>query len=367
MADLSRTAFLAIRKAFLIAVATTFIGLIIPGLVAYKEQVFDSEAMERHAIAFLSPEVQVEFQRYHISKADAERKMIEINTAFLSPGTLTNEQVASLNAQRSVAEKLATARPPVYFLPFYLSSAMLTWVLTLTPVAWLALLFHPGKSPFRGLNRKYVISTGFLAYVSYQWTVWTRYFVLKNNGRKVVGFANYDVSHAAFWLQELHTILFWLLLSLVCYQWLQFAEEQSRNSLKSGSTLSDVARRLSDAFLKWQLASLLLALTFFPFTAFYWEQVVNSGDVRFLPAAIILHVMWFGIWAVVTVPLFQAMSRWRNFKELALEGVLNGRSTTDVVQALDAAEPIGDWAKAASAFLTALSFVAPLTRALLLR
>ena len=50
-----------------------------------------------------------------------------------------------------------------------------------------------------------------------------RYFVLKNNGRKVIGFANYDISHAGFWIQEAQTVLFFALLSGVCFQWLEFA------------------------------------------------------------------------------------------------------------------------------------------------
>lgn len=165
-------------------------------------------------------------------------------------------------------------------------------------------------------------------------------------------------------MQEFNTILFWLLLSVVCFQGLRLAKSLGHAKQES-APLTKVAGCLSDMFLRWQLTSLMLALSFFPFTAFYWDLVVRSKDARFLPAAIILHVMWSIAWVIISVPLFQAWSRWRAFKTLALENALKSQTTKDVTEALAAAEPIGDWAKAISGTLTTLSFAAPLMKALL--
>jgi hypothetical protein len=44
---------------------------------------------------------------------------------------------------------------------------------------------------------------------------------------------------------------------------------------------------------------------------------------------------------------------------------MNRGDAESTIKSLDAAEPIGDWAKAISASLTALSFVAPLAKAIL--
>lgn len=195
--DIESKVFYLIRKAFLIAVATTVIGLLVPGFSAYEEGIFDAESMINHAAPMLEPKVQEQLRHYQQLKSGAEQKLLEINKIFMAQGPLTNEQIAALTAQRTVAEQLAQANPPVTFLPFYLSSAMLLWVLSLTPLAWLALLLYPGRSAFDSLSPFQVVGTGLLAHVSYQWTVWMRYFVLKNNGRKVVGFANYDISHVS--------------------------------------------------------------------------------------------------------------------------------------------------------------------------
>jgi hypothetical protein len=203
------------------------------------------------------------------------------------------------------------------------------------------------------------LSAGLLVYVSYQWTVWTRYFVLKNNGRKGIGFANYDVSHAGFWVQEFQTVLFFACLSIVCFQWLEFAGRMTRVTQENTGTLKNVTELVSKMFLRWQLTSFLLALSFFPFTAFYWEQVVHVKDMRFLPAAIIPHSIWAASWIVISVPLFVAWSNWRAYKIALLEHIVAGSSGDAIIKTLEAAEPIGVWAKALSATLTLVSFAAP--------
>jgi hypothetical protein len=362
--DLSYSAFKVIRKAFGIAVITTFIGLILPGIVAYTDGVFDSESMARQITPRLPQPLRDSIEKYQTLKAAAERKLYEIKTQFVTGSQLTPEQITSLNSQRLVAERLASAPPPVTFLPFYLSSGMLLWVTALTPLAWLALIFYPGSSPFKFLHPARVIITGIILHVCYQWTVWTRYFVLKSKGRKVIGFANYDVSHGGFWVQELETILFWLLLSMICFQWLEHAQRSTPTGIDCQS-MPALADRVSTSFLRWQSTSLLLALGFIPFTAFYWDLVVNAHDMRFLPAAIILHVLWFSAWSVTSIPLFLSVSGWRKFKTHKISEAMDSGGAESIVQSFDAAEPVGDWAKVLSAALTALSFMAPLAKAIL--
>jgi hypothetical protein len=357
-------AFYMIRRGFIVAVFTTLIGLILPGLTAYKVGIFDEESMSKTMAAKLPPEEQRDIEHYRATKAAAKEKIKEIDSIFASNQILSNDQVSSLNAQLSIAHRLVTADPPVTFLPFYLSSGMLTWVFTLTPLAWLALVFYPGISPFEQLKIGKVFACALLGYISYQWTVWMRYFVLQNNGRKVIGFANYDVSHATFWFQEFHTILFWTLMSMVAFQWLAVADFNSRKSRVAGETLSQMTSDLSKAFLQWQLTSLLLALSYFPFTTFYWNLIVTFHDLRFLTAAIILHTMWLIIWAIISTPLFQSWKRWQEFKINAFEDILGGKTDGASLETLNAAEPIGDWAKAISASLTALSFLGPLLKAI---
>jgi hypothetical protein len=191
-----------------------------------------------------------------------------------------------------------------------------------------------------------------------------RYFVLQNNGRKVIGFANYDVSHAAFWFQECHTILFWILMSMVAFQWLAVADLTSGRTHAEEETLSQVTSDLSKGFFQWHLTSLLLALSFFPFTTFYWDLIVISHDLRFLTAAIILHAMWLVVWAIISTPLFQSWKRWQEFRIKTFEEILGGKADGVSLETLNAAEPIGDWAKAISASLTALSFLGPLLKAI---
>lgn len=365
MAEFTGSAYSIIRRGFVIAVFTTVIGLILPGIVAYRQGIFDEEAMSKHMTPKLPIEEQREIEHYRTTKAFAKEKLAQIDSIFASQQVLTSAQVTALKTQRAVAQELATAHPPVTFLPFYLSSGMLTWVLTLTPLAWLALLFYPGRGPFEHLNPLRTVSTALLGYVAYQWTVWTRYFVLQNNGRKVIGFANYDVSHAAFWFQELHTVLFWLLMSMVVFQWLEAANADRRRAHQQNPTLDWLSNDLSGTFLRWQLTSLLLALSFLPFTTFYWNLIVLSHDLRFLPAAIILHVIWLVVWIIITTPLYQSLRRWRQFKITIFDEILTGNAPEVQLKVLEAAEPIGDWAKVTSASLTAFSFLAPILKAVI--
>ena len=152
MSEFTTSAHSIIRRGFVIAVCTTVIGLVLPGIVAYREGFFDEAAMSKRMTTKLPIEEQREIEHYATTKAMAKEKLFQIDSMFASQQILTNEQVAALNAQRSVAQELVSAQPPVTFLPFYLSSGMFTWVLTLTPLAWLALLFYPGQSPFEHLN-----------------------------------------------------------------------------------------------------------------------------------------------------------------------------------------------------------------------
>jgi hypothetical protein len=366
MTDISSKVYSLFHKAVLIGAATAFVGLILPGLVAQHDRVFNREKMIDKVEPKLPSEMRKQIDDYQTLKNNADQALVDIDKKFVDPKKPpTTEEIATLTAQRAVAERLADAKPPVTFMPFYLSPAMLLWVLSLTPLAWLAFLMYPGRNALGSLNPVAVVAGGMLAYVSYQWTVWMRYFVLKNQGRKVIGLANYDASPAEFWLQEINTILFWLLLSVVCFQWLHYAQSWRTKVIQEDISLTDVTNQLSISFLRWQLASLLLALTFFPFTHFYWDLIVHSNDERFLLAAIILHTMWASVWAIISVPLFQAWWQWRGYKARALEQAMHKANSDSVVKILEAAEPIADWAKIVSATLALLSFVSPIVKVFL--
>jgi hypothetical protein len=113
------------------------------------------------------------------------------------------------------------------------------------------------------------------------------------------------------------------------------------------------------------VSSLLLALSLFPFTTFYWSLIVESHDLRFLTAAIILHVIWVVVWIIITTPLYQSLLRWRQFKIAIFDEILADNAPEAKLKVLEAAEPIGDWAKVISASLTALSFLAPILKAVI--
>jgi hypothetical protein len=149
LTTISSKAFYMIRRGFIVAVVTTLIGLILPGITAYKEGIFDEESMSKTMASKLPPEEQKDIEHYRVTKIAAKEKIQEIDSIFASTQILSNDQVSSLNAQLSIAHRLVSADPPVGFLPFYLSSGMLTWVFTLTPLAWLALVFLPRKKSFR--------------------------------------------------------------------------------------------------------------------------------------------------------------------------------------------------------------------------
>jgi hypothetical protein len=70
------------------------------------------------------------------------------------------------------------------------------------------------------------------------------------------------------------------------------------------------ALRLANVFSRWQLESLILGLGFLPWTAYYWYVCIVRLDYRFTPSAMMMHLIWLGTWALLSVPLWIVWHVW---------------------------------------------------------
>jgi hypothetical protein len=76
MTNISSKTFDLLLKGFLITSITTIIGLILPGLSAYRAGVFDAEMMAEHVTPSLPPELRSKISDYREAKARAQRSLV---------------------------------------------------------------------------------------------------------------------------------------------------------------------------------------------------------------------------------------------------------------------------------------------------
>ena len=143
-------------------------------------------------------------------------------------------------------------------------------------------------------------------------------------GRKLYSFVHWDISHTECILQELRAFGFMLLVAifvaLVDSVTRQLktrcsTEEHAAVSLRD---LANSAVMNFDLLRLWQFSSLLLALVFIPWSYFFWDHIVSLYDVRYLPAAIGIHLIWLCCWYQATRPLVISLQNWRTLKLIAV-------------------------------------------------
>ncbi len=209
-----------------------------------------------------------------------------------------------------------------------------------------------------------------LAYPMYQGPVWARNTFLTSEARKVFSFANYEISAPCFWMQEVNTLIFFLILWGVLAQWSTFYAVR-RVELRRARVEQigmHTLRLVTDTFIHWQAASVILGLGFIIFTGVFWDLVIVSGDRRYLLPAFVMHALWAWSWWIISLPL---LITWQEFSRKKTELLLH-RSQPTVrkedetnYETLENLSPISLWNGIGSVATGILSFAFPILHAAL--
>jgi hypothetical protein len=350
-----------------IALISFLIGTIVPGLVSASTGVFyQKDIRDKILKKSLEPISSSEIQ------ADRLRKRLrEIDDELIALGTgnphLDNMQ-SLISIRRIVEDDLNRLEHTFSIAPFFLNDLMFAWSAMYTALG--ALLFIMSPRPSRMNSLSWPIVGALLGlYVLYQGPVWMRNFVLSNEQRHVFSFANYDISRAAFFMQEVNTVLMFVLIALLWHRWMELYQDRQKeleSSRGDGLTVDQVSG-ISDDFLRWQICSALLALGFMAFTGAFWDLVVVNQDRRYLLPAIIIHLAWGFSWILISLPLF---ATWRVFNLKKTEMLLAEVATSGsgqkegVLKVLQDLTPVSMWNGFGSVLTAAASFIFPLIHAL---
>jgi hypothetical protein len=370
------------RKLVLIPLASIIAGLIIPALIAHFTGVFylaDIKCRIKCKIKEPAKSRITEFYELQDrlrSRIKCARQLV-LHRVDKTPAEVS-ESINALKALSAYESEVEDSKSVFNVAPFFLNEIMLIWTVQYTLLGWLISILNPARllSIKRWIRPLILIALGL--YVTYEWPVWMRNFVLTDEGRHIFSFANYDLSPWSFWAQELNTILYCLLLAALWLQWTAFFEhrrsqlaiELSGNPLEAALSASSL-RRLSYTFLHWQACSALLAVAFVFFTGAFWEFVFAHKDLRYLIPAITIHVVWGITWWLMSLPLLVTWYSWQSLRSQAMANLAShGAGTTDErelkLNLLSKAKPVEFWNLVASGVIAAASFVWPLVKPFIL-
>ena len=301
-----------------VLLAALLLGIVLPFVVNYAAGTLDSDGVKTHLEpapkALLQPVDDASKRRHRALDAVEERLLVAATAAAHEPVS----ELLQLKTQLLKEEK--EPRPIVIY--GYLNDNMPLWPLFYAGLGWLATLLVPGRigKPTwpTGKVTIRVPVLFFCILIFYRWPAWYRNSPpLGQIGRKVYAYSNRDVSHSAFWAQEIMAALVCVLLTIVWEQWLRFFEQRSREldeqvSAPAGSMIIDPRRieRLHDTFLHWQLSSVMLAIAFLYSTFFFWARVAVDSDRRYIADALSTHLLWITTWLIISAPLFITWRDW---------------------------------------------------------
>lgn len=370
-----RSPYSIVIRALLLAMAALTLTLITPGYLAYRWGVFYNEQL-RMAVPTLvdvAPEVRAAFVRYN-QLQDARKARIAVLDERLVQ-TDPRDAAPLIALRNTLATQAADSKPPYSFIAFYLSQQTLLWPAIYTCLLWTIVFFPPAKDATSGRVLRSA-STWLLAvclHAFYQWPLWTRNFVLRNEeGRTIYAYPNWDVNWKSFWVQEVVVFGFFVLLATLWQQWLAHFNDVRQSIRREtdaeyhGLLDDHRGRALAEAFRHWIYCSVIVSIGFFAFTAFFWDLIGKLHDRRYLISAILIHTLWGMTWIVISLPMLTRANDWSERRMRVLRDLI-GRGGIDSVRAdlevIKQLEPISMFTIVVANITSITSFVLPVVQA----
>ncbi len=318
-----------LRKFAWIALLSVLVGAVLPGLVAFHEEVFYRDQTE---------------QRVRSRKADAENALEEFN----KERTRINIEISVLDGKISVASPADNAlpalvslrqadqlqlqkKPPISIQPFYLHVLMYFWPVMYCGLSTVIFIIRPcgSQRSLRSMLRAPTlwlalgIFSGFVA--PFVFRVFAAPFAAQ--GRTVYAYCNPDISLISFLIQLFNFVLMSWLLAVIWSQWSESASEQ-RGALLQASDKAPAAdfqllSELSRQFLRWQVTFVAISMGFATYTGVFWTQIVRNGDKRFWYEAIAAHGIWVITIVLTATPLGVTWGAWRRHKLRTITDLIN--------------------------------------------
>jgi len=205
---------------------------------------------------------------------------------------------------------------------------------------------------------------GVLSYLLFQGPNWFRNTELGRVGRTIYTFVNIDVDAPSFFLQEARAFIFTILLGIIWSINEHNRIEQKRAIVKIYKDLSEknllkLSIRLRKTFYEWQRDTILIIILFVPWTWFYWKNISVYGDQRYLFAAIIFHTFWIVSIIIITMPFLLLSYGWWKLKLNCLLNYSSDNSLTKTQSLIYGLDPIPRGQLFFSGITTFISLISP--------
>ncbi|RFM32669.1 hypothetical protein [Chitinophaga silvisoli] len=354
-----------ILKVISTIIVSILLGVFIPGIVMHYNHSFSEEDV----VSKLKPNNKKQYELY---------KQVNYQIANRRDSLLSNLKDSAILENHACLDSIITEisnldelhnkiHSPIIIAPFYPRNK----VLILFPLAYLGsmlLLLFPLNFRFK-LKRSMYVLILFLLILMARWPTWMRNTSLGNIDRHVFSVNNYDISRLGFFVQEVQVLIYLVILTYIVCKWFSYtnhliARFKSRYIL-SESYIMSVYDQLRKRYMEWQLASFFLALAFGYYTYYFWSTISESHDYRYLPQAIMTHILWGLLWLIISFPLiiskhYQLRLR-TNYLQRAAGNSLTPEQTIRIKEILSI-DPISSQNQVISTLIGGITFLFPLIK-----
>ncbi len=208
--------------------------------------------------------------------------------------------------------------------------------------------------------------------------------------RVLFAFTNSDFCLPCFVMLEINWIIYLFILVMIWYQWSAYLKSHINYLIKNQNNNTKILEYaldhvnmdcLSKLFLEWQVASIMLAMAFIPFTMYYYG-LFKLDDQRYFLDVIIIHSLWAFSWLIISLPLGFSAYKWRLRRSHAISTlstyIRKGLSSNDnidrdhqgVIQSsvesylklMTDFQPINFWNIMTSSIIAAIAFLSPVIK-----
>lgn len=376
-------------------------ALLFPAVVASYGEVFWQEDLEKRVDqdetlkANLKPDFDDRWKEFKIRKQTRKQ---EIDKLKIHEDLTKQKQLAQLREEQNADA------PPIVLIPFFRSPQMWLRPVEWMCLAWLIILARPPGAILPPWRWWWIIAP-MLLYTGSAWPHYLRNFWqdTTDRGRIVFAYPNWDIHPWSFVMQEVDHFLFSLGLAVLWWQWATYSglvnqqlnnliipEEETKQRAyniwhcrgeQEGAAQNDQQNwnmavvelrferinvdlaRLSETYVRWQVASLLLVVPFAFDTWFYYKLVGEYRDFRYISSAVLYHALWGVSWIMLSLPVFFAWHHWHTVRILVLTDIAaRPPESQEVLKALLELQPVPFWNLSITIVGTVGAFLLPLIK-----
>lgn len=270
-----------------------------------------------------------------------------------------NSQVEALLETYSKVTEYENAKPSQIRIAKYANSKARHYFFVSYLALCVLVMIHVANSRQSLFSKSHIVYSCWFAsifFLLFHWSNWWRNGPWGQSDRVLFSYAHFDISPVGFAMQEFQA----LGMLMICGYFAAIALESNGERPSSNEGPVAISSHAKREFELWQIRSLLLAVSFLPWTMFYWRIVTEIGESRYFPSAISIHFIWAFLWFLASIPALRALRSWQVFSVNSTTG-----RSLDEIKKIQMLEPISQSNFFASAFASLASFVFPLIKAFL--